>query len=358
MGRSLWHCLGNPRRLGPAFLCAIALVSQSAWALVGGESGAYLRAPTGATAFAMGGAGTATPDYLCAWWNPAILSTYKNPRAALGMGIRSMGRTEGFGSFAFRIPPRVGMGMSLLYRGDPFLTGLRDRDENEVERGAYTTLTLKIGLSYVVSRRLSVGGTIGIFYQNMPTSIAPDLSLHHSSVTKPGGFDLGLRYKLRDDWTVALVGRNLGVSMEWEVRSAASSLNVTIQDKPLPSFVAASRLERSLMDKPFVWTCDAVGYIFDGEWKRLPRAEAFLHNGFEWRRWETFRIRAGIGDLALSTKMFSDSKDYFDNFAFRLTAGFGVDLTKVREGLRLNYAVATDKVWAGIDQILDVTYAF
>jgi hypothetical protein len=248
--------------------------------------------------------------------------------------------------------------MTLLYRGDPFLTGLRDRDENEVERGAYTTLTLKTALSYVVSRRLSVGGNIGIFYQNMPTSIAPDQSLRNSAVTGIGGFDLAVRYELREDWTVALVGRNLGVSMDWEVRSAASALNVTIEDRPLPSFVAGSRLERPLMDRPFAWTCDAVGYIFDGEWNRLPRAEAFLYNGFEWRRWDTFRIRAGIGDLALSTKMFSDTEEYFDNFVFRLTAGFGVDLTKVRKGLKLNYAVATDKVWAGIDQILDVTYAF
>jgi hypothetical protein len=41
-----------------------------------------------------------------------------------------------------------------------------------------------------------------------------------------------------------------------------------------------------------------------------------------------------------------------------MTAGFSYDCSKVKKGMWLNYGVATDKVWAGIDQQLDLTLAF
>jgi hypothetical protein len=336
----------------------LAVCASTVQALVGGESGAFLRTPVGAAASAMGGAGTAAPAYLSAWWNPAVLSTFTGRRAALGMGIRSQGRTEGFASFAFRIPPRVGMGMSLVYRGDPFLTNLRDRDENRISRGAYTTLTFKTALSYVVSRRLAVGGTLGIFYQSMPTGVTADFTPRNSAAAGIGGFDLGVHYRVRDDWMLAVTARNMGVSMDWEVHAADDGLSTTITDRPLPSFAVGSRLERRLRGRPFVWTCDAVGYIFDGSWRRLPRAEVCVSNGWEWRCWETFRLRAGIGDVCLNSNLLDDRKEYTADFSPRIAAGFGADLVRVREGLALNYAVSTDRVWAGIDQVLDITYAF
>jgi hypothetical protein len=56
--------------------------------MIGGESGAYLRFPVGASAFAMGGAWSAAPTALSPWWNPALTGSRKERAAAFGLGFR------------------------------------------------------------------------------------------------------------------------------------------------------------------------------------------------------------------------------------------------------------------------------
>jgi hypothetical protein len=126
----------------------------------------------------------------------------------------------------------------------------------------------------------------------------------------------------------------------------------------MPVFVVASAFHSQFQGKPLQWTCDLNGYIVDGTFTRLEHMQAQLSSGFEWQRWNTFCLRAGLGDILVSRYIVSDWKFYSQNFSFKLAAGFGWDLEKVRKGLVLNYAVATDKVWAGIDQKLDIVYKF
>ena len=74
---------------------------------------------------------------------------------------------------------------------------------------------------------------------------------------------------------------------------------------------------------------------------------------------DNFYVRAGIGDVPVNGSMFRKEEHYSRQFGMRLTAGFSYDLSKrVRKGLWINYATATDKVWAGLDQQLDVTLSF
>jgi len=336
-----------------------ALAHTAAAAAIGGRSGAFLRAPVGATAFAMGGAGSAAPAYLCAWWNPALLSASRTRRIDLGMGVRSLGRMESFASMGFRIPPRVGMGIAVLYRGDPFLDDLHDAEENPLGGGAYTTLTIKTGLSYFINRKWSIGAAIAICYQSLPTAINADNTLENSTVTGIGGIDLACSWKPRPDLSLALLVRNLNASMDWEITTTGFDMGTRATDRVLPEFVLAGRLQRSLYGKPFIWTSDLVGYVFDGDWDRLERAETVLNNGFEWQTWETFYLRAGIGDLSIDSKLFDDASEYFNRAALRISAGFALRFARVKRGeLWINYGAATDKAWAGIDQILDVSYSF
>jgi hypothetical protein len=331
-------------------LCAAATVAVAAG---GGEPGAYLRPPVGAAATALGGAYTAMPDYFAAWWNPAALGFLRQQRLAGGSGLRSLGRVDAFGAFDFPIPPRVGMGLMVLYRGDPSLDGLYGTDERLLPAAAYTTLTFKGALSYYVNRKLSVGACISGMYQSLPTYGGED-GIDNVDATGIGAIDLALMYHLSKSWNGALLVKNCGARMEWQM----GDFSPLVSDRPLPEFVAAASWSGSFGGKPLLWLVDARGYLVDGEWNMLDRPEAILGTGAEWRRWDNFYVRAGIGSIALNGIILSDSDRYYGEAAFQITAGFSYDLARVRKGLWLNYGAATDKVWAGIDQQLDVTLAF
>ena len=119
---------------------------------LGMYGGAHLRAPVGATGLSIGGAQTASPEYLCAWWNPAAIVTVRQKRLTLGTGYRPMGRAEGYLGFDFLVPPRVGVEFSVLYRGMPKIEGLVDDQEYPLDDCAYETFSFKIGLSYLLRK--------------------------------------------------------------------------------------------------------------------------------------------------------------------------------------------------------------
>lgn len=363
--------------LSKTALLVAALWSAATWAQTGGEAGAYLRAPVDAQAAAMGGAQSASPSYFASWWNPAQLCLIDKRVLSAGTGLYSQGQTEAFADLEFKLPPRVGIGLGALYRGDPFLNDLYNASEEKLDNGAYTTLTVKAAFSYLFTRRLSAGLSIGFFYQQIPTSYV-GTSLQYSDATAVGGFSFAAQYKLTDSLTIALAIRDVsplqilsgapaGIAMNWQVSQSleqnsggASGLGspTSLTDMIMPAFVLASSWRGILAGYPLVWDIDIDGYAVDGTFTKLNSMEAVLFTGAEWRRWQTFRLRAGIGDITMNRYMTSDTHYYWQNFAFCISAGFGLDLNFLHRGLVLNYALTTDKVWAGVNQKLDVVYGF
>jgi hypothetical protein len=357
--RSLWQKAGENKysaiRLVTA--CILAACLETVAQGVAGTSGAYLRPPMGAAAMAMGGACTAAPDYYAPWWNPAVLANLRDHRLAAGTGMRWLGTSmDGYGSFEFRIPPRVGMGLLALYRGNPSLGTLYDMDERPLPSASYTTMTIKIAGSYYCSRRISLGASVNVLYQSLPVPIYDaGGGFRYASATGIGGFDIAAVYRPSDVWTLGAVLKNLGAGMEWQMGDLAP----LIEDRPLSNLTIGSRYEAVLAGKPLVWTLDCVGYAFGEVWQESGNVEAEFSTGAEWRRWDNFYVRAGIGDVPLNGSMFREGEHYSRQFGMRFTAGFSYDLSKrVRKGMWVNYAAATDKVWAGLDQQIDVTLAF
>jgi hypothetical protein len=359
--------LPNRRSLSIAlclFFCSGAWFGGSAY--IGGLPGAYLRSPAGAVMFAMGGAGSASAEQLCAGINPAMLARMKTRQLHLSGGLRSLGRSEGAASFENKISPRVGMGFFALYRGDAALDNLYNENEDSLESGSYTTLTCKVGLSYLFTRKLSAGLALGYYYQRMPTSYN-EATLRYSTASAIGGFDFAVRSQLTQKWAGAVIfqnidllrvlsGQSASIEMNWEV--GGESFNFAIAEKIAPGVVFASQLTSEIDHRPFLWACDLCTYAVDGDFTKLERMEARLNNGFEWRRWDAFFIRAGIGDFLLNRDLFSNSKDFWDKTSPRITLGFGAGLSKIQKGLWVDYGVATDRVWAGVDQRVDFSYAF
>jgi hypothetical protein len=362
LGKSSWQNSAVRRVAFVLFLSAGA--AYQCRADIGGLPGAFLRFPVGARALAMGGAQTASPGDLCTWWDPAMLSTKRNTQVALGGGLMSLGRAEGYSSIEFKISPRVGMGFMPLYRGDPSLDNLYNENEELLSSGSYSTLTVKVALSYLATRKLSLGLAIGYYYEQLPTSYNNNNTLNYSSATAVGGFDFALRYLPLANWSCAVVVRNIdllkilsgnkpGIDLNWEVGSS-DNINASIIERIVPTVTAASSVDMKLDGRPFIWACDIDAYAIDGDFNKLDHMEIRLNNGFEWKRWDVFAIRAGLGDVLLNRTVFSSS----NGLDPRVTLGFGVDLSRVHKGLVLNYAIATDRVWAGVDQKTDLTFRF
>ena len=337
-----------------------------AWSYIGGLPGAYLRSPAGAVMFAMGGAGSASAEQLCAGINPAMLARVKKTQVDLGGGLLSLGRTEGCLSLENKIAPRVGMGLFASYRGDQSLDNLYNENEDPLPSGSSTSLACKVGLSYLVTRKLSVGIALGYYYQRLPTSYS-DTALMYSTASAIGGFDFAVRSQITQEWACAVIvqnidllkvlsGQSASVELNWEV--GGENFNFAVTDKIPPVAVFASQLTGKLYGRPLVWACDLCAYAVDGEFTKLERMEVRLNNGVEWRRWDAFFLRAGIGDFLLNQDILSDSKAFWSTASPRISLGFGADLSKVRKGLWVNYGAATDRVWAGVDQRVDLSFRF
>jgi len=358
----------NKRASRPAvFFCLLLWAAAEVGAQIGGLPGAYLRAPAGAAAFAMGGAQSASPENLCTWWNPAMLALVSHTRIDVGGGLRSMGRTEGFGSLQFKITPRVGMGIFTLYRGDVSLDNLYDESERLLDKGAFASYTAKIGLSYRAGKKISLGVNVAYYYERLPTAYYQS-SLYYSSASAMGGFDFALRFAPTSQWSCAAIvqnidilkvlsGKSATVDMNWEIMSG-DNLNAALVDKIVPMAVLASRFDWNLAGRPCCWTCDVHAYAVDGDFTKLDIMEIRLNDGFEWKRWDRLWLRAGLGDMLLNRNIFTNTKNFADEFSPRVTLGFGADLSKVQRGLRLNYGMATDRTGAGVDQQVDFSYSF
>jgi len=339
-----------------SFCILLLMPSRMQAGMIGGLAGAWLRAPVGADARARGGATTASPRHLFSWHNPALLVSGKENRLTLGGSFRSLGRTEGVGAYEFRVPPRVGMGVSVLYRGDPFLDNLRDWEGDELEDGKFTTLTFKVGLAYFVSRTLYIGANVSAFYQSMPVGYDGKALINESAMSM-GGFDVGARIEASDNICIGLVVKNLGAGVT--VNTVGDyDYDIPLEAQFPPAAVAAAQVTTRLLGKPFIWTCDLSGYVFDGKFTKLDHPSAILDNGVEWQYWTQFHLRAGVKDIELNGDIIHNGQRYRDLFSCAVTAGFYLDLSSLVKGLSLNYALATDKVWAGVENVADFMYVF
>lgn len=362
MARLSWHArfgIGSPAGI----VCAVVLAALSpaprASSYVGGLAGAYLRPPVGATAAAMGGAQSADPRYLASWWNPAAFGVYRSNRVAMGLGYRALGRTEGYASCGLYIPPRVGAGVTVLYRGDPYITGLVDEAEEELDPGSYTTVTAKVALGYYLTRRISAGINLGVFYQNMTAYYDESGGVDNETAFSIGNIDAAVRVGLRKDLTASLLLRNLSVpgdtSSQWQFGNWGAQSEAGTY---APTVTGAVSYTTSLLGRPFLYNSDITVYAFDYRFRGLPRTSAVFSNGVEWQGWDTFYLRGGIGDITVDSDLLGDTQRYGRGFSMRVTAGCMIELSNMREGMRLNYNIATNKTLAGVNQQIDVVYDF
>jgi hypothetical protein len=190
----------------------------------------------------------------------------------------------------------------------------------------------------------------------MPVGYDGDRLINESAIDM-GGFDIGARFEPSDKICFGLIVKNLGAGITINT-VGDSEYDIPLDTKFPPVIVAASSLNAKLCGKPFIWTCEMQGYLLDGDFIKLDHPAAVVNNGFEWQNWSLFFIRAGVKDINLNGDILNNSDRYRDLFSFAVTAGFFLDLSSLVKGLSLDYALSTDKVWAGVETTADFVYIF
>jgi hypothetical protein len=295
---------------------------------------------------------------MLSWYNPAQLPFLRERRASFGGGYRSLGRTESWASYDFRVPPRVGMGVSFIYRGDPFINGLYDGyysggevvEERDLQPAAWTAFSAKIGAGYLASRRLSFGGSVSVNYQSLPSTPTPEGAIENMTAMSIGTVDIAAAYKASPNLTLSASIKNLLSRNTWNY-SSYGEYSQPIDEAAPPIFVLSLSRKTTLLERDLTWGADAAIFLIDGEGNYLGGPEAVIAAGAAWKFTETVALRAGIADMELSSET-------AESFSPRITFGFSYGLPKLCRGAAFNYAITTDRIWAGVDQQADITVSF
>jgi outer membrane receptor for ferrienterochelin and colicin len=193
---------------------------------------------------------------------------------------------------------------------------------------------------------------VAVSYQSLPAAPNPDGEIENSAVTSIGAVDIAATYKMTQSLTLSASIKNLLARNSWQFHSYDDFAPAVDETVP-PLFALSSSHKFTLLERDFAWNADAVIYLIDGEGKYLGHPELVLAAGARWKFGDAIALRAGIGDIEIS-----GGYDFWDSFSPRFAAGFSYALPKPRNGAVFNYAITTDRVWAGVDQQFDITVSF
>ncbi len=322
----------------------------------GGLSGPYLRVPAGALTRING---ISDPDYLAIAVNPSRIAFNQNKQLVVNGGIRSLGRREGSAAWEYGLTGKVGIGAAVFYRGDPSLDNLKSENEEDLEEGSFSTVNTYIGGRVRLSRSLTVGLTGKFIYIKMPSDYDSRGKLVYSNQFDLGGLDIGAAYDKSEKLSAGLKIENLFGIINWSLDDNENDYSSQRNDT-LPAPVSAGiRLNTEAGEHPFIWNSDIELYLINAFFSPLDHKFAVLNNGFKWKRWEHFEILAGIDNILLNYNLIKKTDSYKNEFHPVIRIGMCADFSDLTDtDLSVTYSISNDRVWAGVDQKLDLIFNF
>ncbi len=240
------------------FLMAFSLQSLRADNIrnLGSFAGVLDRMGAGIAELGAGNTGTArlnssAPSY----WNPAILAFNRKTHLTSGVDMRTLNRNGGYVSISGLAAPNLGVGVSVVNRGD-YTLSVWDKDENLLGTARPQDISAYIGLGLKTSRRNSFGLAVQWFQENMDLGGEGNKNII-------GMFNFGWLRSWSKELQTAVVLRNIGInkklSANYEFTSLsggnASELDQTGKDFLPKTFVAAVKytlpLEKYKVDTYF-----------------------------------------------------------------------------------------------------------
>jgi hypothetical protein len=313
-----------------------------------GRGAPYLRMGIGSRAQAMGNAHVAVlePTTVSAYWNPAMSVMHRAGfTASTGYRFLSLGRRQGFLSFASKVPPRMGYSLALLYHGDNDIP-IFDSDGNLTYEGSFLSLVTHIAVSYKVQRRLSLGINTTIHSNQVH---AGEEEYNQIDTWELGNIDIAAFYRLRKYLAFGLNIKEIKSSMMWEAPTYGTDLNTVVMDTLPVDVKLGTVFSHTFKGRPYSIACDMDVYLIPQADTTLSLLRRFtrgnrvfeLHLGAEVFLYPEFPIRLGIGS----------------NEGFSCGVGFYFQKGKLKNG-KLDYVFSIEPNGSGLNNGVSWSYSW
>jgi hypothetical protein len=333
-----------PIRLLASLLLAIAISRTHATSpeVLGAHEGWLDRMGTGIRELGRGNTGTLIEESSAAsYWNPALIGLPKRTQIAMGADARTANRIGGFASVQGRASGQLGLGLSVVHRGDFDITAY-DADEREIGTAKPQAIGSYLGLGLRTSRNQSFGVSVGWYSQYL------DVGDGIGDVNVIGLVNVGWFRRIGDRFRVGAVVRNLG--MDGDLNASFDQITLgeetvggferTSQDFWPKTLVVAGAWQDSLRGRPFELSVELLNYQLKPD---LYALDANFHAqrlrwGGEWEAWPALQVRTGMDGMNIS-------------------AGFGYELKWRRRPLHFDYAVTLEReVWSVNPMSVSIRY--
>jgi hypothetical protein len=309
-----------------------ALLTGNAYAtseeVLGAHEGWLDRMGAGIRELGRGNTGSLLEDGSAAsYWNPALLGLSRRTQVAVGAETRAAERIGGFASIQGRAAGQLGLGLSVVHRGD-YEVKAYDADERAIGTARPQSIASFVGLGLRTSRQQAFGLSLGWYSQYL------DVGEGVGDVNVIGFVNLGWYRRLGDRWRVGAVVRNLGLAPELN----AGFEQVTLGDETVGGFertsedfwpktlIVAGSFNDTLAGRPYEVSVELIDYQLKPV---LYALDANFHAqrlrlGAEYEAWPGLEVRMGSDGMNLS-------------------AGFGYTFKWRKRPLRFDYALTIER---------------
>jgi hypothetical protein len=325
-----------------ALLGYVPQASATSPEVLGAHEGWLDRMGAGIRELGRGNTGTLIEESSAAsYWNPALIGLPKRTQIAAGADARTADRIGGFASVQGRASGQLGLGLSVVHRGD-FDIVAYDADEREIGTAKPQAIASYLGLGLRTSRSQGFGVSVGWYSQYL------DVGDGIGDVNVIGFFNLGWYRRMGEHIRVGAVVRNLGLDPELNAgfdqitlgEETVGGFERTSQDFWPKTLVVAGAWLDTLMGRPYEIAVEVMDYQLKPS---LYALDANFHAqrlrwGGEWEAWPDLRVRTGMDGMNIS-------------------AGFGYDLRWRKRPLRFDYALTIERnVWSVNPMAVSIRY--
>ncbi|MCX6142010.1 MAG: hypothetical protein NTZ35_02200 [Ignavibacteriales bacterium] len=209
--------------LATCYLMPLDVSAQNSYAL-GGLAGSAMRMGFGARGMTMGNSiGAMTNEDGLSYYNPAIVPFQTERTAYVSTGFLPLDRSLNFLSYTQSLKPAGGFSLAILNAG---VTKIEGRNSDGLQTETYSTSENEFLFSFGTKIRpdFAIGVSAKILYY----------SLFEGVKSTTVGFDLGILYKLNEEWALGLIVGDINSKYKWDTSTLyGQDGNTTIEHFPL-----------------------------------------------------------------------------------------------------------------------------
>lgn len=295
------------RKFALVLLATLCAVPAFAWdqkkATLGSFDGFVERMGGGTRELGRGNTGTADTSTIGgAFWNPAILGFRDEFAYTLSAEKRGQDRMGGALGIETKVGKRMGVGFSMLYRGDMDFKVIDDDDQDLGTATPYFSM-LYLGFAYRATRRDAFGLSLSMSYDNLDVAEYIDGIEIVDDYRSPMTVNLSWLRQWNEKWSTSVVIRNLSfsknLSARWSKNTSTDNQTASTEGVRPKVLQIGVGYRSHVMGKPVYAWMEAIDYqVADTLLAFDPDRHVWTGRvGFECEVIPDGMVRAGMDDL-------------------------------------------------------------